>query len=132
MIATGACLVLLLTRMAQPSPALLRDIASLGGALVLAYVVQASWLVRFVKRDDDFENFAGFTTGIGVAGLVGVFLSLLVAANREAGHGNLLDTLGFAWVIASLVMLGALVTIQPLLVSRLFADGPRGAGPADP
>jgi uncharacterized membrane protein YdjX (TVP38/TMEM64 family) len=121
-ILVAGCLALGLKDLAQPSPALLRDIASLGGALVLAYVVQMSWLVRTVRRDDEYENLVGVATGLGVGGLLGVFMALLIAAHREAGHANVLDTLGASWAFASLIMLGSLVIIQPFLVSRLSSD----------
>jgi len=116
---TAGFLFALLTVAPHPSPELLRDIASLGGALVLAYVVEMTWLVQVKKRD---EKFVGLATALGVAGLAGTFLMLLLAAHRQAGHGNVLDTIGFSWALASLILLGLIVTIHPLLVYRLSGN----------
>lgn len=112
---------------AMPSPDLLRGIAGLGGALFLAYVVQAAWMVRESPAGDDREHWVGFITGTGAAGLVGVVLTLLLAEHRAAGHENAIGVIGCAWALIALILLGSVVVLQPLLAyrvaTRLEADG---------
>jgi hypothetical protein len=103
----------------MPSSELLQGIASLGGALVIAYVVQAVWMVQEAKPADDREDWVGFVTGTGVAGLIGVVLVLVLAAHRAAGHENLLDRFGCIWAGTALCALAGVVMFQPPLVHRL-------------
>lgn len=98
-----------------PSPTTLRDIANLGIVIVLGYVVEAAWLATRVVEDDDDKDELGLLLGMGIGGLVGVIIAVLLAAHREAGHGNWLDALGLGWSIASLLALGAMVILQPML-----------------
>jgi hypothetical protein len=109
--------------LAYPSPELMRSIAEIGVALLLGYIVEAVWMVNRAERKDFHENWLGFVSGIGLAGLTGIAMALLVAAHREAGHGNLLDDLGLWWVVASMGLLGILVTLQPLVVDRWTQQG---------
>lgn len=99
----------------MPSPTTLRDIANLGIVIVLGYVVEAAWLATRVVEDDDDKDELGLLLGMGIGGLVGVIIAVLLAAHREAGHGNWLDALGLGWSIASLLALGAMVILQPML-----------------
>jgi hypothetical protein len=101
------------------SPELLRSVALVGATLVLAYVVEAVWLVQRVEQDDEFEEWLGFVTGAGIAGFLGVVLALLLAEHRLAGHSNFVDELGTAWVAVSLLILGGVLVLQPLLAHRL-------------
>jgi hypothetical protein len=101
----------------HPTPALLRDIANIGVVLVLGYVVEAVWLVpRMARQAEDYEELLGVLTGMALAGLVGILVAVLVSAHLAAGHANLLDDLGLAWSAASLIVLGGMVGLQPLLV----------------
>jgi hypothetical protein len=100
----------------DPSNDLLDGIASLGTGLLLAYVVEISWLTARMRREPDYERRLGAFVGIGAGGLVGVVIALLLAAHRAAGHSNLLDSIGLSWVAVSLAFLGGFVIIQPLLV----------------
>lgn len=99
-----------------PSAELLRDIVNLGVVLVLAYVVEATWLARRMVIAPDYRNRLGFITAIGVMGLIGVALGILLTAHLAAGHASWLDDLGLAWCLGSLSVLGGLVVTQPLLV----------------
>jgi cytochrome bd-type quinol oxidase subunit 2 len=104
------------TQMSLPSPDTMRDIANIGIVLVLAYVVEASWLIPLMKREKtEKEEDLGLLLGIGIAGLVGVVVAILLAAHREAGHGNLLDNFGLVWATYSLFALGTFVALQPYL-----------------
>ncbi|MFL5901230.1 MAG: hypothetical protein ACJ75S_08545 [Solirubrobacterales bacterium] len=100
----------------DPSADLLNGLASLGTGLLLAYVVEISWLTGRIRSVSDYERRLGSFVGIGAGGLLGVVVALLLAAHRNAGHSNLLDSVGLAWVAASLAFLGGLVIAQPLLV----------------
>lgn len=107
------------------SPELLRTVALIGASLLLAYVVEAVWLVSRVEADDEFEEWLGFVAGAGIAGFLGVVLALLLSAHRAVGHSNFIDEIGLAWVVVSLLILGVVLVVQPLLAHRLSA-------PADP
>lgn len=110
------------------SPELLRSVAVIGATLLLAYVVEAVWLVQRVEQDDEFEEWLGFITGAAIAGFLGVVFALLLAEHRLAGHANFVDELGTAWVAASLLILGGALVLQPLLAHRF---GEAAAPPAD-
>ncbi len=107
------------------SAELLRTIAVIGASLVLAYVIEAVWLVGRVERDDEFEEWLGFVTGVGIAGFLGVVFALLLAEHRAVGHSNFIDEIGVAWVAVSLFVLGSVLVIQPLLAHRLSDPGDR-------
>lgn len=100
----------------DPSADLLSGLSSLGTGLLLAYVVEISWLTGRMRRLPDYERRLGAFVGVGASGLLGVVVALLLAAHRDAGHSNLLDSVGVSWVAVSLTFLGAVVIIQPLLV----------------
>lgn len=100
------------------SPELLRSVAMIGATLVLAYVVEAVWLVPRVELDEEYGEWLGFATGTGIAGFLGVIFSLLLADHREAGHANFIDEIGVAWSAVSLLILGGVLIVQPLLADR--------------
>ena len=106
-----------------PSADLLKDIASLGTGLLLAYVIEISWLTARMSRAPDYERRLGAFVGIAAGGLLGVVIALLLAAHRAAGHSNPLDTIGVSFVAVSLAFLGGIVIIQPLLVHEWPEDG---------
>jgi hypothetical protein len=110
------------------SPELLHTLALIGASLLIAYVVEAVWLVSRVEVDEEYEEWLGFVTGAGIAGLVGVVFALLLAEHRAVGHSNLIDQLGTAWAAISLLILGAVLVLQPLLAHRLSeaAEAPLG------
>jgi hypothetical protein len=113
-----------LATVAAPSPDLLRTMALIGASFILAYVVEAVWLVQRVEiaSQDEHEEWLGFLTGVGIAGLLGMTAALLVAEHRAAGYDNTLDDVGAAWAAVSLAILGGLIVLQPLLADRFGAD----------
>jgi hypothetical protein len=111
------------------SPELLRGIATIGATLVLAYVVEAVWLVGRVEHDDEYEEWLGFVAGAGIAGFLGVVFALLLSEHRVAGHSNFIDKIGVAWAAVSLLILGFTLVLQPLLAHRFGAPGSRTGGP---
>lgn len=115
----AACLVFLFPGFAPPSAELMRSLAQVGTALLLGFVIEATWMsARIEHEDDDREKWLGLTTGIGLSGLIGIAVALLVAEHRVAGHNNALDDLGLWWSISSMAILGVFITLQPLIVSR--------------
>lgn len=107
------------------SPDLLRTTAIVGASLLLAYVVEAVWLAQRAELDDEYEEWLGFVAGAGIAGFLGIVLALLLAEHRLAGHANVVDEVGAAWVAASLLILGGVLVLQPLLAQRF-------GGPVEP
>lgn len=97
---------------------LLRTVAIVGASLLLAYVVEAVWLAQRAELDDEYEEWLGFVAGAGIAGFLGVVFALLLAEHRFAGHANFVDEIGVAWVAASLLILGGVLILQPLLAQR--------------
>jgi len=89
--------------------------AGIGASFFLAYVIEVTWMVPRANRDD-YDHWLGFVVGIAVAGLIGIGAALLVAEHRAAGHGNLIDALGFWWSATSLGFLGLMVALQPSIV----------------
>jgi uncharacterized membrane protein len=113
---------------------LMYAIAQVGVAIVFAFVVEAVWLVeRADRKAEDHRDFLGVTCGFGVAGLIGVALALAVGAHRDAGYSSFLDAYGLWWSVFSLVILGSLVVVQPLLADRHRAAEETGsATPSEP
>lgn len=112
----------------SPDPGLMYAIAQIGIAIVFAYIVEAVWMVERVNRSDsDHRDWLGTTCGFGVAGLTGVGIALFVGGHRAAGHANFLDAVGLWYSVASLVVLGAIVVIHPILADIL--RGNRGPAP---
>lgn len=110
-----------------PDPGLMYAIAQVGIAVVFAFIVEAVWMVERVNRDDDdHRDWLGTTCGFGFAGLAGVGVALFVGGHRAAGHANLLDSAGLWWSVTSLVMLGAIVVVNPLLADGFRAKGVGG------
>lgn len=113
----------------SPDPDLMYAIAQIGIAIVFAYIVEAVWMVERVNRADaDHRDWLGTTCGFGVAGLTGVGIALFVGGHRDAGHANLLDALGLWWSVASLIVLGAIVVIHPILADIDRAKNERNPG----
>ena len=111
-----------LSTLPAASPELLRTVALIGAALVIAFAVEATWLAERVGQGDEYEEWLGFIAGAGIAGLIGVVVSLLVAEHLAAGHESLIDDIGVAWSTVSLTILGVVIVIQPLLANRFRVD----------
>jgi hypothetical protein len=104
------------------SPALLENLAQIGALLLIAYTVEAVWLAQRAEMDDEYEEWLGFLVGTGIAGLLAVAFALLLSDHRAAGHDNLVDDFGLAWAVVSLVILGGVLVLQPVLAMR-YRDG---------
>ena len=109
------------------SPELLRTIALIGASLLLGYIVEAVWMVSRVARNDEYEEWLGFIVGAGLAGFLGVVFALLLSEHRAAGHVNIIDRIGVAWSAVSLLILGGVLVLQPLLADRFREERNRSA-----
>jgi hypothetical protein len=100
----------------MPSDQLFRDIAQIGATLLVAFAVEVSWLLKVSDEDSRRrEEWVGLVTSSGVSGLLGIAMALVLAGRLEAGYSGWVEHLVFAWVVASIGMLGAAVALQPLL-----------------
>jgi uncharacterized membrane protein YfcA len=87
-------------------------LAQIGATLLVAYAVQVAWAIQHSRdRGPDRENWVGITTGLGVCALIGVLAALCLSVHEEPL--NLLEGLGFAWVVMSIGLLGLWIAIQP-------------------
>lgn len=114
----GACVFFLPFAYVLPAPSseLMNGVANLGTGLLLAFVVEAAWATSQMREADDYEERLGAFVGLALAGLIGVVVALLISAHRAAGHANLLDAAGLAWIAVSVGILGGVVVVQPILV----------------
>ena len=108
------------------SPALLYALAEIGVALLLAYILEAVWLVNRAERKDWHDNWLGAICGVGVGGLLGIGAALAAAGHREAGYGNLLDDVGLWWAVSAIAILGVFVTLQPFAATERSGRLDRG------
>jgi hypothetical protein len=116
----------------DPSPELLRSLAEIGATLLIAYVIEVSWLVRAsrARRLEERESRLGALTGVGYAGLLGIGVSLALSGQVAAHHWVWLDGIGFGFAVGSLAMLGITVVMQPMLTHEWMDDDKR-AQPTD-
>lgn len=93
---------------AQASAAL----AQIGATLLVAYAVQMSWVLQnSQKRGSGRENWVGITAGLGICAVMGIGVAIALSSHDEPL--NWLESLGFAWVLASSALLGFWVAVQP-------------------
>lgn len=118
----------------RPSDDLLRSLAEIGATLLIAYVIEISWLVRASRGRplDEREKRLGFFVGLGAAGLLGIALALAVAEPAGAHHWNQPDEIAFAWAVVSLGILGLTVILQPLLTHEWLDETPATRDEVDP
>lgn len=112
----------------KPTDDLLRSLAEVGATFLIAYVIEVSWIVKTsstARALDERESRLGTFIGIGAAALFGIALALGLAERARVHHWNFFDEIGFAWVAVSLVALGAVVVLQPLLTHEWLNDGAR-------
>lgn len=101
----------------------MRSAAEIAATLFVAWIVQAVWMTaRLERTGDDRENWLGGATGLGVAGFMGIVISLLVAAHLEAGHRGFFDRFGLWWAAIALGALGLMVALHPVIVERWTSD----------
>jgi hypothetical protein len=111
----------------DPTPGVLSSLAEIGATLLIAYVIEISWLVRAsrTRRLEERESRLGALTGVGYAGLLGIGASLALSERATAHHWTWLDGLGFGFAVGSLAMLGLMVVMQPMLTHEWMDDDKR-------
>lgn len=114
------CVAFLARGFAYPTPELMREMAEIGAALLIAYAVEVAWMAERLRSESDAErrDWLGAVVGIGLCGLLGVLTALLVAEHRAAGHRNYLDSFGLWWSALALGSLGVFVALYPVIVTR--------------
>ena len=95
--------------------------AGLGVSFFLAYVIEATWLVKKVNLDSDdkSEVFLEIITGIAVCGLAAIGALLSLSEHPESQPYLWVDIYFFWWSLLALSFLGALVAVQPALAHEL-------------
>lgn len=123
---TAPCTILIvLIGAGRPTTELLETLAQVGAALLIAYVLEVSWLVK-VSRErplQERENRLGALLGVGVAAFVAIAVSLGLVA--RVGHGDWIwiDVLSLGFVLGALLMVGLTVVMQPLLTHEWLTSG---------
>jgi hypothetical protein len=112
----GALLSFIAVRYSIPDPsaALFRDLAQIGVGLLVAFSIAVAG--AGFRADDDPNarlNWLSVGSGFGLTGLLGVGISVALAAYREADHRGALDQIGLGFVSAALMMLGLIVALLP-------------------
>jgi hypothetical protein len=123
-IGTVAATPLFASWVKRPSPGLLQTMGQIGATLLIAYVLEISWLVKASRERplEERENRLGAFVGVGFAGLLGIAFSLALAERTSLDHWIWLDALGFSWVALSLCLLGCMVVMQPLVTHEWMDD----------
>lgn len=109
----GLCLFPALSDLAsRPSSGLLRAMAAIGGAMLIAWTVQASAAARATHlRDPVQESLIGSLMGSSACGLIGIVILLGLSERAEVGHWLWLDRLAFALAASSLLFLGICIVL---------------------
>jgi hypothetical protein len=100
-------------------PRLLESLAQIGATLLVAYAVEVVWLLKTSRtRGDKQETFVGAAAGLGTCGVIGIAFALALSEHRGPSWATV-EKLEFAWSAASLVLLGGLVGLLPVLMYDL-------------
>jgi hypothetical protein len=111
--------------LAHPSAALFRDLMQVGIGVLIAFAVATAGVrVRDSKKLSQHLNWIGYSSGLGVMGLVAIAASVALAAYREAGHASALDIIGVCWIVTSLLLMGVVVAALPYAVYSWSDNGP--------
>ena len=117
----------------EPSAEVLRASAEIGATLLIASAVVGVDIVKttYARPLDDREERLGLFTGVTVAGLMGIALSLLLS--ECVGHRwNWLYALFVGWDIASLLMMGVVVALQPSITYEWLNEDRRASRDDEP
>ena len=112
-LATAVMLLLLVSRyFSDPSGGICANIAQILATLLVAFAVQTGWLLQNSReRGAKQENWVGIASGIGISALIGIGIGLVLTDHPEGLSWA--GKLGFAWMIASLALLGVMIALQP-------------------
>lgn len=104
----GVCLFPVLSELvSKPSVGLLRSISQIGGALLIAWSIQATLAVRASHhRDATQESIIGSLLGSTACGFLGIVVALGLAERAEAGHWLWADQMAFSVAASAFLFLG--------------------------
>ena len=98
---------------ARPSTTESESIAQIGAAFLIAYGVETTWVIRETnERSGFYQSWLGLITGFAVCGLSGIVLATVLAGG--SGKSDVREV-GFAWSCGSILMLGVIVAVTPVL-----------------
>jgi hypothetical protein len=121
----GLCLFPALSQLAsKPSAGLLRSIAQIGGALLIAWTIQTALVIRESHyRDPVQESTLGALMGSTACGLLGIVVSLGLSERAEVGHWTWVDRLVFSLAASSLFFLGICVGLLAYITYEWSRQG---------
>lgn len=100
----------------EPSAELLRALGQIGATLLIAYAVEVSWLLKVSRaRSERRATWVGYVSAIGTFGLIGIALALALSEHGASSY-SLIAQFALCVALFSLLLLGALVALLPLLV----------------
>jgi hypothetical protein len=112
--AAAALLVVCFWNLA-PTPETSASLAQIGATLLVAYAVEANWLLkRSHVRSKSRQNWVGFASGTAFCGVLAIGTALVLSS--EAQSHALTQRLLLAWTVASFFFLGVFVALSPSLV----------------
>jgi hypothetical protein len=115
--------------LATPSPELFAGLAQAGVGLFVAFSVTIASVKARTGDEDEHVSWLAFGCGSALAGLVGIGISLALAAANPTAISVPLRLAGLSWAATSLAVLGIVISLGPLMIfrshqaSRLAADG---------
>jgi Kef-type K+ transport system membrane component KefB len=115
-LAAAASLIVVFGWHLDPSPEAAGTLAQVGATILVAYGVEASWLLKSSHvRSRNREAGVGTASGIAFCGLIGI--ACAVALSSE-GHNSqsVFQKLLLGWILASFLFLGVFVALVPNLV----------------
>lgn len=96
--------------------------AQVGAALLVAYAVETSWVLKASRlRTARRRSWVGFTAAVGSAGLLGIAVCLVLA--EDGGVSGLLAEVAFLWSAVSLLLLGLIVALAPFFAFEWSRGG---------
>jgi hypothetical protein len=108
----GLMLALLLPS-GRPPQALFENLSQIGATIFVAYSVSTTGVAYRRQELEQHVNWLGSICGVGALGVTGLGLSLLLAAERGAGHSGAWFTAGLCWILATIVLMCALIAFLP-------------------
>jgi len=119
---TGLVLSMLLPS-GLPPQALFENFAQVGATVFVAYAVATTGVAYRKDAIEQHVHWLGSTCGVGALAVTGLGISLLLAAERDAGHGGVWFTVGLCWIAATVALMGVFIAFLPYCQLPLGAAG---------